>query len=110
VAIQDKNAARLELQKDGTFNILKTLDQGDKKRLGKGKSIAKRALIASGAKEVFASKLVLGLHLMGGTPWARIGPGLSLTSNSGPTVSEVTAGSGFYGPHPFNVLLAGLLS
>jgi choline dehydrogenase-like flavoprotein len=66
VAIQDKSAGRLELRKDGTFNILKTLDQGDKKRLEDGKSIAKRALIASGAKEVFASKLVLGLHLMGG--------------------------------------------
>jgi choline dehydrogenase-like flavoprotein len=71
VAIQDKNPGRLELQKNGTFSILKTLDQGDKKRLEEGKSIAKRALIASGAKEVFASKLVLGLHLMGGCAMGR---------------------------------------
>ena len=66
VAIQDKNPGKLELQKDGTFKIQKTLGQEDQKKLEEGKRIAKKALLAGGAKEVFVSKLVLGLHLMGG--------------------------------------------
>lgn len=66
VAIQDKNPGKLELQEDGTFKIQKTLGQEDQKKLEEGKRIAKKALLAGGAKEVFVSKLVLGLHLMGG--------------------------------------------
>lgn len=67
VALRDSNPGTLSLDNKGDLVVDKTLSDADKANAKHGMDIIREMLTAVGAKEVMASPMQIGLHLMGGT-------------------------------------------
>ena len=66
VAVRDTNPGRIRVSSRGTAVVEKRLNDEDARRRDRGLAAIRNVFLATGAKEIIAGKVAIGLHLMGG--------------------------------------------
>src|SRR5262249_11682365 len=79
VAVRDTSPGRIRVSSRGTAVIEKRLNQEDERRRDRGLAAIRNLFLATGAKEIIAGNVAIGLHLMGGCNLG-VDPARSVTS------------------------------
>jgi choline dehydrogenase-like flavoprotein len=66
VAVRDTNPGRIRVSSRGTALIEKKLNDEDARRRDRGLAAIRNIFLGTGAKEIIAGNIAIGLHLMGG--------------------------------------------
>ena len=66
VAVRDTNPGRIRVSSRGTAVVDKQLNDEDARRRDRGLAAIRNIFLATGAKEIIAGNVAIGLHLMGG--------------------------------------------